>query len=88
MTVHLTGAEKPAMNTRQRIKRQMTYAAENGRLFHLWWHPHDFGLNTDKNLANLKEILEHYEFLNQKYGFESKNIGEVAEICINGREDI
>ncbi len=61
----------------------MTYAAENGRLFHLWWHPHDFGLNTDKNLANLKEILEHYEFLNQKYGFESKNIGEVADLCLN-----
>ena len=72
----------------ERIKKQMTNAAENGRLFHLWWHPHDFGLNTDKNLANLKEILENYEFLNQKYGFESKNIGEVAEVCINGREDI
>ena len=67
----------------ERIKKQMTYAAENGRLFHLWWHPHDFGLNTDKNLANLKEILEHYEFLNQKYGFESKNIGEVADLCLN-----
>ena len=71
-----------------RIKKQMTYAAENGKLFHLWWHPHDFGQNTERNLTNLKVILEHYKYLSQKYGFESKNIGEAAESCINGRDDI
>ena len=27
----------------KRIKNEMTYAAKNNQLYHLWWHPHNFG---------------------------------------------
>ncbi len=63
----------------RRIKKQMLYAAKHGEVFHLWWHPHNFSTHTDRNLANLEEILNYYEFLNDKYGFESLNMGEIAD---------
>jgi hypothetical protein len=61
-----------------RIKRAMTRAAREGKLFHLWWHPHNFGLHTSKNLAGLEQILQHFRMLRERYGMESKNMGEVA----------
>ncbi len=58
----------------RRIKSQMKYAAKNGLIFHLWWHPHNFGSNTGKNIENLERILDYYAFLNETYGFESINM--------------
>jgi peptidoglycan/xylan/chitin deacetylase (PgdA/CDA1 family) len=60
------------------IKREMTFAARAGRLYHLWWHPHDFGVNTEANLRFLTGILDHYRRLRSAYGFESVNMGEAA----------
>ncbi len=62
-----------------RIRSQMRYAAKNGMIFHLWWHPHNFGANTEKNLQNLNKILDYYDILNRKYGFESKNMCELSK---------
>ena len=33
----------------KRILNAMTYAAMNGRVFHIWWHPHNFGINQKEN---------------------------------------
>lgn len=54
-----------------RIKAVMTQAAISKGVCHLWWHPHNFGLNTEKNLQVLRSLLEHYRFLNDKYGMRS-----------------
>jgi hypothetical protein len=54
----------------------MTVAARQGKVFHLWWHPHNFGLHTDENLAFLERILEHYAKLRHEYGFESAAMGD------------
>jgi len=62
-----------------RIKNSMTYAAKNGLLYHLWWHPHNFGINQQKNFSSLEKILEHYTFLNKKYGFTSYTMAELSE---------
>lgn len=62
----------------RRIKAQMKYAARRGLIFHLWWHPHNFGINTEKNLETLEAILDYYGFLHEKYGFESHNMHELA----------
>ena len=62
----------------RRIKRSMTYAAKNNQLFHLWWHPHNFGKDIDSNMAFLEKILEHYKTLNLDYNMQSFNMGEVA----------
>ncbi|MCU0679660.1 MAG: hypothetical protein MUC28_04425 [Planctomycetes bacterium] len=64
----------------RRIKKAMTAAARAGKVFHLWWHPHNFGVNQAENLAMLKKILEHFRELKDKYGMESRNMREAAEI--------
>jgi len=56
----------------------MTFAAENHLLFHLWWHPHNFGANTDLNLDFLRAILEHYKKLEHEFDFHSASMAEVA----------
>jgi peptidoglycan/xylan/chitin deacetylase (PgdA/CDA1 family) len=68
-----------------RIKRDLTEAARKGLFYHLWWHPHNFGVNTEANLAFLRKILEHYRFLQEAYGMESANMGEMAACCLRER---
>lgn len=71
---------------RRRLKRAMTKAAKRGHTYHLWWHPHNFGRNQDKNLAFLKDILKHYHKLQQKYDWQSANMSEVATHVIATRQ--
>uniref|UniRef100_UPI004048215D hypothetical protein n=1 Tax=Roseivirga sp. TaxID=1964215 RepID=UPI004048215D len=59
-----------------RIKNAMTKCALNGQSFHLWWHPHNFGINLEQNISMLKVILEHYELLSKKYGMTNKVMGD------------
>ncbi len=62
----------------QRIKNEMTRAARQKRLFHLWWHPHNFGKYMDQNFKFLEKVLDHFENLRQREGFESLNMFEIA----------
>lgn len=64
---------------RARIAGAMRSAARHGRIFHVWWHPHNFGVRTDEHLANLRTLLETFASLRDRYGFESLTMGEVAE---------
>jgi peptidoglycan/xylan/chitin deacetylase (PgdA/CDA1 family) len=64
----------------KRITAAMSYAARNGRLFHLWWHPHNFGVNTDRNLAFLEKILLHFKCMNQYLGMRTLNMGDVSDL--------
>lgn len=63
----------------KRITRAMDYAAKHGEVYHLWWHPHNFGENTEANFEFLQKVIRHYQLLQQKYGFESLNMAELAE---------
>ncbi len=63
----------------QRIKKEMTKAAQKKEMYHLWWHPHNFGVNLNENIENLTELLEHYQFLNSKYGFTNCTMKEAAD---------
>lgn len=62
----------------RRIKNEMTIAAERGALYHLWWHPHNFGLDQTENLAGAREIFEHYEQLRDRHGMKSLAMREAA----------
>lgn len=74
---------KTADNLRlNRIKNSMLFAAENEAAYHLWWHPHNFGINLKENLAFLEEILKHYQKLHDEYGMESKTMKTIAEEII------
>jgi len=62
----------------QRLKQDMTTAARTGAIFHLWWHPHNFGVNLDANLTLLDGVLHHYRVLADAYGMQSQNMGDFA----------
>jgi hypothetical protein len=64
---------------RQRIKNSMTHAAKCGEDYHLWWHPHNFGINLKENLSFLESILKHYRVLHKEYGMQSKTMRSIAE---------
>ncbi len=66
-----------------RIKKQMLHAAKNGLTFHLWWHPHNVGVKTQLHLAQLEEIFNYFDELNEKYGMRSLNMGEAADEVLN-----
>ena len=40
----------------KRIKNEIV-AAKNNEDYHLWWHPHNFGVNIRENIKNLDNIL-------------------------------
>lgn len=63
-----------------RIINSMTYAAKNSEVFHLCWHPHNFGKNTNQNIEGLTKILKHYNTLHSEYNFESITMGELSQI--------
>ncbi len=54
-----------------RIKREMSVAAKTGKIYHLWWHPHNFGKNMEKNFSFLEKILFHYVLLSKKYDMKN-----------------
>ena len=55
----------------KRVIDEMTFAARHGSVYHLWWHPHNFGKNLEENLSNLEQILEAYSALKEKYSMRS-----------------
>lgn len=61
-----------------RMQAEMTRAAEAGRVYHLWWHPHNFGVHTGQNLAFLAALLRHAKTLAERFGFRSLSMGELA----------
>jgi peptidoglycan/xylan/chitin deacetylase (PgdA/CDA1 family) len=62
----------------KRILNDMTTAAKQKAIYHVWWHPHNFGVQLEENLEFLRRILTHYQDLQQKYAFESLTMSEVA----------
>lgn len=55
----------------RRIKNEMTHAARTGSLYHLWWHPHNFGNHPEQCMSDLQGLLEHFRSLEKQYGMKS-----------------
>lgn len=64
----------------RRILKSMTYAAKNRKVYHLWWHPHNFGTHQKENFDFLNKILQHYLHLNAQYGFESLTMRDLSSL--------
>lgn len=62
----------------KRIMNGMEYAAKNKEVFHLWWHPHNFGTNQKDNFDVLKKILDHFSYMKKEYDFKSVTMEELA----------
>ncbi len=69
------GLERLKLN---RIKSEMTQASEKKSIYHLWWHPHNFGKFIPENLTQLEEILIHYAKLNKEGKMASLNMQNIA----------
>ena len=67
----------------RRITGGIQAAAEQRGIFHLWWHPHNFGAQTDENLLFLRRVLEAYAACRQKHGMQSLSMCEVASMLSN-----
>jgi len=63
----------------QRIKNEIIQAAQNGEVYHLWWHPHNFGIDSEGALIALHEIIEVFRHCQQTYGMESLTMGELSK---------
>lgn len=61
----------------RRIQGGMKHAARQGLTYHLWWHPHNFGLYQEQNLDILTRILTYFEELAARYGMVSRSMGEL-----------
>ncbi|WP_280541581.1 polysaccharide deacetylase family protein [Chromohalobacter sp. 11-W] len=61
----------------RRIKKAMRRAAKRGEIFHLWWHPHNFGGDTDANLRDLAVIIGYFQVLSVEYGMRSMSMHDV-----------
>jgi peptidoglycan/xylan/chitin deacetylase (PgdA/CDA1 family) len=61
----------------RRIKNEMLYAAKHNKNYQVYWHPHNFGLNIDKNIENLSKLIDYYHVLNKEYGMISSNISDI-----------
>lgn len=59
-----------------RMLAQMRHAAATGGIFHLWWHPHDFGRDLDANIAVLDKILSVFRQLRDSTGMQSMAMGD------------
>jgi hypothetical protein len=70
----------------QRILTAMRKAARRRTVFHLWWHPHNFGADLAGNLASLLEILDHFRALNERYGMRSMTMADVADEIFDGHD--
>jgi len=68
-----------------RITSAMETAARRRRLFHLWWHPHNFGVDLKENLAFLRKILDHFRILQDRYGMRSMTMAAVADEVLHAQ---
>jgi len=68
----------------KRIKNEMTEAARKGEVYHVWWHPHNFGNYPEQSLAGLTKILKHFSYCREKFNMQSMNMGEITSVLRHG----
>jgi peptidoglycan/xylan/chitin deacetylase (PgdA/CDA1 family) len=62
----------------RRICAELREAGRTGGIYHLWWHPHNFGREPARNLAGLAEILDTFAELSASHGMQSWTMAEAA----------
>lgn len=62
----------------RRLRSAVRHAARRGEIVHLWWHPHNFGVATDRNIDGLRSILEVYRACRAEYGMRSVSMAQLA----------
>lgn len=66
---------------RRRVTNGLRAAADRGEVFHIWWHPHNFGANLEENIQALEAILDVFDKLRERQGMRSLTMAEAADIA-------
>ena len=72
-----------------RLKRtidQIKFAAMEDAIFHIWFHPHNFGIHVEENFKVLEAILQAFAFARHRYGMRSLSMSAVADMVRAGFE--
>jgi hypothetical protein len=64
----------------RRLVAGMRDAARRGRIFHLWWHPHNFAADPGPSFAFLDELLDEFDRLAAQEGMQSMSMRDVATL--------
>jgi peptidoglycan/xylan/chitin deacetylase (PgdA/CDA1 family) len=67
-----------------RIRRVLRFAARKKRIFHLWWHPHNFGIHQEENLSFLRRVLQAFSDCRDRYGMRSLTMAETHALVPPG----
>ena len=59
---------------------QLKLAALEDAVFHLWFHPHNFGIHLEENLNFLEAILQAFASARERYGMRSLSMSAVADM--------
>jgi hypothetical protein len=65
----------------RRIAGGIRAAAKNRGIFHLWWHPHNFGKNIAENIEFLRSVLKVFAEQRQVHGMQSLTMIDVASLA-------
>lgn len=72
-----------------RVERGLERAARAGKIYHLWWHPHNFGANTEENLDGLRRLLTVFSRCRDEWGTESLTMRDVAKaVAVEGAGEV
>lgn len=66
----------------KRVQDSLSHAAKQGEVYHLWWHPHNFGADVEKNLHGLENILQCFSTLREQYGMRSDNMASIVDAVV------
>lgn len=61
-----------------RLVAGMRDAARRHRIFHLWWHPHNFARHPRASFALLDQLLDEFDRLADREGMRSMSMRDVA----------
>ena len=67
-----------------RITSDIEHAARHDRVYHLWWHPHNFGADVPKNIAVLETILRTFADVRERHGMQSLGMAELRSELLAG----
>lgn len=66
-----------------RIIEEMERAAELQEIYHLWWHPHNFGNNPEACMEELKKLVSTFDRLRTRHGMQSLSMEELGNRVSN-----
>lgn len=69
----------------QKVMKEMTTAAKEKMIYHLWWHPHNFANDPEASLRELNLLLLHFQKLRDEYGMKSFSMQGLSDALIKNQ---